>query len=133
MIEWLDTTEEHDRLTWTLFWDMHSGGYTKVGDYDKIYIQAPKHRAVEIFEEKFGRSPYGSACHCCGEDYAIYEYDDGLAHASAFHRRVTVADDGFEAPMPDLELYGLRPLKLTEYCEQDTDLVLYTRARGEEI
>lgn len=69
----------------TLFWDMHSGGGTKVHPYDKIYIEAPMEQAIEIFKEKFGRDPSNVTCSCCGEDYSVDEHDS-LEEASAYHR-----------------------------------------------
>ena len=70
---------------WTLFWDMHSGGGTKEGDYDKIYIEAPENEAKIIFYKRFGHNPDRVSCTCCGPDYSIDERDS-LAQASAFHR-----------------------------------------------
>ena len=133
MIETLAIQAEHDRLTWTCFWDMSTGGYIKVEPYDVIYIQAPRDHVIDIFAAQLGRSPYGSACYCCGDDFDIEESDGGLARATAYQRRVKVRDDGVEVSRPNQELFGLRPLALTEYCEQDDVLVIYTRERGEEI
>lgn len=72
-------------MAWTLFWDMHSGGGTKVEPYTKIYIEAPKDEAVNIFYNRFGRNPYRVTCTCCGEDYSVDE-SDTLENASGFHR-----------------------------------------------
>lgn len=132
MIKWITTEQEHDRLTWTQFWDMHSGGYTKT-DYDMIYIQAPEDEATKIFIEMFGQHPDTVGCRCCGENFSVSEYDDGLARASAFQRRVTVHDDGTETQDGMWSGPGSKSMKLTEYCEQDSVLVVYTRERGEEI
>lgn len=60
---------------WTRFMDMYTGGTQKT-EWDYIYIEADKGAdAEDIFEEKFGIHPYGSACSCCGEDYSVYEVD----------------------------------------------------------
>ena len=72
-------------MTWTLFWDMHSGGRTKVDPYDKIYIEAPLKEAMAVFYSKFGRDPLHITCSCCGEDYSVDEYQS-LERASAYLR-----------------------------------------------
>lgn len=69
----------------TQFWDMHSGGGTKVPPYEKIYIEAPEEEAIRVFYARFGRNPNRVTCTCCGRDYAIEECDD-IAQATAFHR-----------------------------------------------
>lgn len=69
---------------WTVFWDMHSGGGTKLA-WDKIYIEAPEDIAVRVFAAKFDRQADNVTCPCCGEDYSVSEYDS-LEEASAYHR-----------------------------------------------
>lgn len=71
---------------WTLFWDMHSGGGTKEGYFDKIYIEAPEDEAKVIFYNRFGHNPERVSCTCCGDDYSISE-SDSLEEASAYHRK----------------------------------------------
>lgn len=61
---------------WTQFIDMHSGGGRKL-NADYIYIEATEDEAVELFEEIFGRHPYGVTCECCGDDYLISEETEG--------------------------------------------------------
>jgi hypothetical protein len=72
---------------WTIFWDMHSGGGTKVDPFEKIYIQAPEAEAKVIFYKRFGRNPERVTCTCCGEDYSISEYPT-LQEASGYHRNL---------------------------------------------
>lgn len=62
---------------WTKFDDMYSGGYTKT-DFKEIWIELPENEACEYFEKKFGESPNGMTCICCGPDYHIDEYSECL-------------------------------------------------------
>ena len=62
-------------MTWTVFWDMHSGGDPKE-KFDKICIEAPRKEAIVIFFNKFGHNPDRVTCTCCGADYSIGEYPD---------------------------------------------------------
>lgn len=94
-------------MTWTQFWDMHSGGGTKEPPYEKIYIEAPKDEAISIFYARFGHNPERVSCTCCGDDYAIDEGTD-LAQMTAYHRNCGTAwcftDDGTEVTdFADLE------------------------------
>jgi len=70
---------------WTMFWDMHSGGGTKIPPYEKIYIEAPLDDALRVFQSKFNENPYEVACECCGQNYSVSEYPD-LLQASGYHR-----------------------------------------------
>jgi len=88
---------------WTHFWDMHSGGGTKVirlddgsfidGDnyvkegqpINHIYIEAPEDEAKVIFYNRFGHNPERVSCTCCGGDYSISE-GESLAQLTGFHR-----------------------------------------------
>jgi hypothetical protein len=88
---------------WTHFWDMHSGGGTKVlrmpdGSFTEgsrfsqegqpvnhIYIQAPEDEAKVIFYNRFGHNPERVSCTCCGEDYSISSNED-LAQLTGYHR-----------------------------------------------
>lgn len=70
----------------TRFFDMHSGGGTKIPPYDYIYIEAPLEEAVQIFSEKFGRNPYNVTCSCCGEDYSIDE-SESLEEVTDYERQ----------------------------------------------
>lgn len=71
---------------WTQFWDMHSGGGTKEGKFEKIYIEAPEDEAKIIFYNRFGHDPEDIGCSCCGENYSISEYET-LARATAYERK----------------------------------------------
>jgi hypothetical protein len=73
-------------MSWTLFWDMHSGGGTKEPPYEKIYIEAPEKEAVIIFYNRFSHNPHRVTCACCGPDYSISE-DESLEEKSSYHRR----------------------------------------------
>lgn len=73
---------------WTLFWDMHSGGHTKIGKYSKIYVQAPEDEATAYFESRFDRDPHYTTCDCCGPDYSVSE-EPTLAEITSFHRETS--------------------------------------------
>lgn len=71
-------------MTWTHFWDMHSGGGLKE-KWAHIYIEAPEDEARVIFYNRFGHSPDRVSCTCCGNDYSVSE-EETLAQATAYHR-----------------------------------------------
>lgn len=56
---------------WTLFSDGHSGGGTKIGEFEKIFIELPEDAARTYFESRFKRSPDHVTCECCGEDFYV--------------------------------------------------------------
>lgn len=64
----------------TVFWDMSSGGGSKLFD-DKarpitmIFIHAPEAEARAIFTAKWGRDPDNVTCQCCGPDYSVSEIE----------------------------------------------------------
>lgn len=64
---------------WTHFWDMHSGGRKKE-KFAHCFIEAPEEEAKVIFYNRFGHSADRVTCTCCGEDYAVTEYES-LAEA----------------------------------------------------
>lgn len=70
---------------WTCFMDMHSGGGTKEGAFDKIFIEAAEDMAQVIFYNRFGHNPNRVSCTCCGEDYSITE-SETLEAATGYHR-----------------------------------------------
>jgi hypothetical protein len=72
-------------MTWTLFWDMHSGGGTKESPFEMICIEAPEDEAKVVFFNRFGHSPERVSCTCCGQDYSIYEESE-LWILTAHHR-----------------------------------------------
>lgn len=80
---------------WTHFWDMHSGGHTKVvidgREVNHIFIEAPKREAMSVFKSRFGRDANHITCDCCGGDYSISEYDT-LQQASAYQRNCAYVD-----------------------------------------
>ena len=61
----------------TRFFDMSSGGKEKE-KWRTIIIEASEKEACEIFEERFGHSPYNITCFCCGEDYCISEKSEKI-------------------------------------------------------
>lgn len=71
-------------MTWTHFWDMHSGGGLKE-PWHHIYIEAPKEEAKLIFYNHFGHNPERVTCTCCGEDYAINSHES-LQQLTGYHR-----------------------------------------------
>lgn len=131
MIETVEIPNDNPHV-WTCFWDMHSGGYPKIKDYTKIYIQAPMHRSIDLFIEQFNQRPDDVACDCCGPNFSVSE-GDSLALITAYHRRVTIHDDGTETMDGGWAGPGSVSMKLTDYCQRDDVLVIYTRERGEEI
>lgn len=73
-------------MTWTRFYDMHSGGHRKVRPYESIYIEATSEaEAIVRFERIFGRDPFNVTCTCCGADYAVMS-DDSLETATKYDR-----------------------------------------------
>lgn len=119
--------ENKQEIKWTLFWDMHSGGGTKEGEYDKIYIEAPEAEAKIIFYNKFGHSPDRVSCTCCGEDYSTSE-STSLEHASAYHRNCRYDESvGCYVEEPDNRYGEKKLITIQEYCNQDNVLVLYAK------
>lgn len=108
---------------WTLFWDMHSGGGTKEGDYDKIYIEAPKKEAVNIFYRKFHHSPFRVSCTCCGEDYTLSE-SKSLEDASAYHRdcKFDKETDGYTEESEGKSYSHYKTIE--EYCNLPNVLII---------
>lgn len=84
--------KQQSNSRWTLFWDMHSGGGTKEGGWEKIYIEAPEEEARVIFYNRFGHNPDRVSCTCCGPDYAISE-NESLEQVSAYHRNCKWVSD----------------------------------------
>lgn len=72
-------------MTWTRFWDMHSGGSTKEEPYNMIFIEAPEDEAKVIFYNRFGHNPERVTCSCCGDDYSISE-GESLKQLTGYHR-----------------------------------------------
>ena len=72
-------------MPWTHYHDMHSGGGTKVENYEHIYIEAEQEEAERIFYARFDRNPHRVTCTCCGPDYSI-EQKPTLKQASGYQR-----------------------------------------------
>jgi hypothetical protein len=138
-------------MPWTLFWDMHSGGGTKIPPYNKIYVEAPEDDARSYFQRRFERDPENVTCNCCGEDYSVYGNEPSLEQASGFHRNLRcvetkrdpetgryITDDPNvryleegEEPPPGYSAskrYG-KPMTLDEYIAQPDVLIV----RGDEV
>ena len=77
-------------MTWTHFWDMHSGGYKKL-KWGHIFIEADEEEAVAAFSEFFNRDPYYITCGCCGQDYDICESNESLEQITAYQRHCAYA------------------------------------------
>jgi len=92
---------------WTHFWDMSSGGSTKL-DWNHIYIEAPEHLAKAVFEAEFDRDPDNVTCSCCGPDYCT---DEGvsLSELTKFHRS---------------DYRGNEVMTLSEYMMSDDVLII---------
>lgn len=73
-------------MTWTHFYDMHSGGDCKEPPYQHIYIEASEAEARVIFYNRFGHSPDRVTCTCCGEDYSLAEKPT-LEEVSSYWRK----------------------------------------------
>jgi len=71
-------------MTWTLFYDMNSGGGKKE-KFRYCYIEAPEDEAIVIFYNRFGHNPERVTCTCCGPDYSITE-SKTLFQATAYER-----------------------------------------------
>lgn len=118
-------------MTWTKFWDMHSGGGLKEPPYDKIYIEAEQAVAERVFYTRFGHNPHRVTCTCCGSDYSI---DDGesLKQMTAYHRNCRYDDvqkKWVEERDPNLSKYSDDPawrpyLTVDEYAKQENVLVI---------
>jgi len=115
---------------WTLFWDKHSGGYSKEA-WDKIYVEAPTEElAVQIFTERFS-GPHDVACACCGSNYSVSS-EETLEQASACHRGCRYDEEQKKyVEEPDTRYSPLnRPhLTLDEYVEKENVLVVRWDAR----
>lgn len=107
-------------MTWTLFWDMHSGGGTKEGPYENIYIEAPRDEAKIVFYNRFKHNPDRVSCTCCGPDYTIDE-SESLEQLSGFHRKCQYNRDKKEY----LESAGIgRYMSMSTYRKQEDVLII---------
>jgi hypothetical protein len=91
-------------MTWTQFWDMHSGGGLKESPYSMIYIEAPEAEARVIFYNRFGHNPSRVSCTCCGDDYSV-DSEETLERLTGYHRNcdhlVTPRDERGRYTEPD--------------------------------
>jgi hypothetical protein len=102
---------------------MHSGGGTKEGAYDKIYIEAPEAEARVIFYNRFGHNPDRVSCTCCGPDYSITQYPS-LEQATAYHRGCGFSkEDGEYIEGPGEHAFG-RYRSVEAYALEEQVLVL---------
>lgn len=111
-------------MVWTQFWDMHSGGGTKL-DWEMIYIEAPEDEAEVIFYNKFGRNPNNISCTCCGEDYSVTE-DSSLELLTGYHRNAywdSIQRKYIEEADPSRSWANY--ITLDEYLAQDDVYVIY--------
>lgn len=99
-------------MAWTLFWDMHSGGDTKL-EWDKIYIESPEDIAVRVFAAKFDRQADNVTCPCCGDDYSVQE-SSSLEEATAYHR----GHNGYSKTVISVEDYISQPNVKVIYKEE---------------
>ena len=108
---------------WVHFWDMHSGGKTKLPPYEKIYIEASgEEEAINIFCNRFGRHPYTITCSCCGQDYAISR-GESLEDITGFHRHCDYdkeTDKYVERP----DEWHDSVISLKDYCSRRDVLVI---------
>lgn len=81
--------KEFEKVTWTHFYDMSSGGSEKL-DWQHIFAELPEQLAIGWFMKEFDRDPRNVTCDCCGPDYAIHEYAS-LKEATAFQRNCRAA------------------------------------------
>lgn len=65
---------------WTLFWARHPSKR-----WNKIYIEATRKEAENIFYNRWNVSPYNVSCRCCKSDYVAIEYET-LLKATDMHR-----------------------------------------------
>ena len=111
-------------MSWTRFFDMHSGGRTKLPPYEYIYIEAPKKEAISVFYSRFKRNPNNVTCHCCGEDYSIREAD-GLDQATAYERNC-LWNDKLKMYLEEDNTYRKR-IPLEDYIKNGQCLVVYDK------
>ena len=102
-------------MTWTHFWDMHSGGGKKEPPYEHIYIEAPEDEAKVVFYNRFGHNPERISCTCCGEDYSISE-SETLDQLTGYHRGCRYdTDERQYVEEPGTESYAREHITLDTY------------------
>ena len=108
-------------MTWTQFMDMHSGGTTKVKDFEYIYIEASEQEARSIFTEKFSEDPDSVGCSCCGENFSVTE-SETLEQSTAYQRNCRY-DSILKKWVEEKGDYG-EYQTLEEYCKKTTVLII---------
>lgn len=89
-----DSHPSKDKIMWTVFYDMCSGGDEKE-EFKILFVELPESEALNYFEERFGRHPWNVTCECCGPDYCITEHE--TLEEAKNHWNVTVyPGDGIE-------------------------------------
>lgn len=76
-------------MTWTRFYDMHSGGEAKTA-WEIIYAEGDEETARKIVAEALSIDTEAVTCSCCGEDFSVLEFDS-LEDAASLDGR-TVAE-----------------------------------------
>ena len=111
-------------MTWTQFWDMHSGGGTKEGNFNHIYIEAESEAAQIIFQNKFGHNPNRVSCTCCGPDYSISS--ESTLEALTGYERGCAWDDTVKSCVerPDTDRFSKKYMTLDEYLTKSNVLVI---------
>lgn len=102
---------------WTRFMDMHSGGRTKEGSYQYIYIQAAEDQAKVIFYNRFGHNPERITCTCCGEDYSISQ-SESLEQATGYERGCKSTEEGYVEVQDDGGFSYQKYTDLTTYMTE---------------
>ena len=110
---------------WTRFYDMHSGGDTKIEGKQVIFIEASEAEAIDIFENTFGHHPDDVACPCCGENY-YYRESDSLEGASRFDRRKMTYE-----PWPTYKRIDNPPASMGELEANDEVLIIRAEDKAE--
>lgn len=116
-------------MTWTRFWDMHSGGKQKE-PWHYIFIETSQEEAQRVFYAKFGHNPNRITCTCCGEDYSIDE-EETLENITGFYRHCQITENGYieepsselwrESDYQTLEQFLARPDVKVIYANEITD------------
>lgn len=70
--------------SWTMFWDLHTGGETKLEPYNHIFVNLDEKTAIQWFKHTTGRDPFANSCRCCGNDYAVDGFKN-LDDAARYH------------------------------------------------
>lgn len=117
---------------WTLFWDMHSGGGTKVKPYEKIYIEAPMAQATAVFWHRFKRNPERVTCTCCGPDYSLEE--GSLLEVAGYHRGCAFENDAWVDKPDKSKSYAKKYETEAEYfARPDVLLIRASEIKPEEL